>query len=755
MNISTIARVFVFLCLLSPFASLAQVFPVQASVQITPPYSPYLSDYTSPGTQKMLIQMRANDVTINDFPVRLKLTIEGVGITIRTKPSFIPPQPLTLTGGGVPTMVYGEDIAEYFKADNLDFAGLSRRDFEKSGKLPEGVYRFSVEIYAYNRDVPISNKATTVAWVILNDPPLLNLPRKDAKVRIIDPTVIAFTWTPRHTGSPNAAFSTEYTFRIIELWPAGRNPFDAFLSQPPLYETTTTESQLVYGPAEPALIPGRKYAWQVQAKDVDGKDLFKNQGRSEVYVFQFGDELYPPENIRQDAGSGSVLSLSWEAPRTGELPTGYGIRYRRESSDAQGDWYSVRSSQPWVTITDLAPGTRYQVQVRSEAQPQVSEYSQVQSFTTPLQNTIRYVCGKNDGVIRPESATPLLMLTPGDVIKSGNFKVSVVEANGASGRFSGTGLMVVPFLNMATVKVVFANVLISDKYELIAGEIVTTYNPGSEISRQIDELHKIGETPHPKPVMDGSESDAFPVVEIDGVIDSAYFDAERGVVVLVDSEGNKNTYRPPVNPTTKRQEPVKLVDTQGNTYVVQKDPQTQMTTVSKVTSTPGQTSSSIVAQEDEALIRKALSQLMEEYNSSKLSDLKKSYDDALARIRAYRAQVRNSLTNQQVQGSGLVSDGGIVLVEDFSSSSSEFDKLSAAFKDAESEYNVAQTIKAFNNSKNSPEDFALLANSVQVNGKNLIQLLDENRKLGKNEADLVKFVRSIILTFIRQLTNSE
>src|SRR6218665_549832 len=31
----------------------AQVFPVQGSLQIAPPYSPFLTDYTAPGTQKL------------------------------------------------------------------------------------------------------------------------------------------------------------------------------------------------------------------------------------------------------------------------------------------------------------------------------------------------------------------------------------------------------------------------------------------------------------------------------------------------------------------------------------------------------------------------------------------------------------------------------------------------------------------------------------------------------------------------------
>ena len=113
----------------------AQVYPVQANVSIQPPYSPYLTDYTVPGSQKLLLQLSTKDITISDHPIKLRITIEGLGITIRTKPNFIPQQH-TLYGGGTPTILYGEDLQEYFHPNNLDFAGLSRAEFSKTGKLP-------------------------------------------------------------------------------------------------------------------------------------------------------------------------------------------------------------------------------------------------------------------------------------------------------------------------------------------------------------------------------------------------------------------------------------------------------------------------------------------------------------------------------------------------------------------------------------------------------------------------------------------
>jgi len=294
----------------------AQTYPVQVNAQIAPPYSPYLSDYTQAGTQRLVAHVLLRDPTLSEYRCKLRLTIEGVGITIRTKAAYMP-QPLTLPGGGVPLQLTGEDLLDYFNPNNLDFAGISRGQYEKGAKLPEGVYRFTIEVLDYNRGTLVSNKGTAIAWIILNDPPLLNLPRNQSKATLFNPTNIAFTWTPRHTGSPNAAFTTAYVFRLVEVWPATRNPYDAFLSQPPLYEVTTNLTQLVYGPAEPALIPGRKYAWQVQAKDEEGRDLFKNDGKSEVFVFQFGDALGMPEALSLQTANPTSLGVRWQENMAG------------------------------------------------------------------------------------------------------------------------------------------------------------------------------------------------------------------------------------------------------------------------------------------------------------------------------------------------------------------------------------------------------------------------------------------------------
>src|SRR5690349_24568454 len=126
-------------CLLLCARANAQVFPLQVNTSISPPYSPYLSDYTAPASQNFVVQIRANDLTLSGYHCRLRITIEGVGITLRTKSNFSPP-PLVLDGGPLPQVLYGQEIAEYFEPGALEFSGLSRAEFAKSARLPEGLY---------------------------------------------------------------------------------------------------------------------------------------------------------------------------------------------------------------------------------------------------------------------------------------------------------------------------------------------------------------------------------------------------------------------------------------------------------------------------------------------------------------------------------------------------------------------------------------------------------------------------------------
>jgi hypothetical protein len=542
--------------------SQGQVFPVQLNTQLMPPYTPYLSDYTTSGAQKLILQLRVNDPTLTEYKCKLRITIEGVGITLKTKPNFIP-QPITIEGGGIPQILYGEDMAEYFDPSNIEFAGLTQSSYSKKGKLPEGVYRFSVEVLDYNRNTVVSNKAMTIAWMVLNDPPLLNLPRNDFKATITDPLNIPFTWTPRHKGSPNAAFSTEYIFRLIELWPVNRNPYDAFLSQQPLYEIRTTNSQIVYGPAEPALIPGRKYAWQVQAIDVDGHDLFKNEGRSEVNVFQFGDPLGVPENLRLQSSNPSALTVRWDLPVAGSSPVDYRVRYRQHKNRDSEEWYENRTPEQWRAIPMLKSETEYEVQVRVEQQLQNSDYTPTEIFKTLPQGTNTFVC--KDNVPLPSLPTgtgPLFKLGINDTIRAADYNVLVRRVTGGTGTYTGEGVAIVPWLNSAKVKVTFENIGVNEKFMLTSGVIKSVWDADSKFLKTVDPKINPGQNPK------GGE---IPLTIIATETLITIKDAAIASVTK-DQDGNVTVYTTDgKTQVLQKGQSYSVVDSAGNGYVVDKD----------------------------------------------------------------------------------------------------------------------------------------------------------------------------------------
>src|SRR5687768_11167905 len=102
-----------------------------------------------------MIQVRANDAALSDYKCKLRITIEGVGIALRTKDHLVT-EPLVLNGGGVPQVFYGDELHEYFHPDALEFSGLSKSEYGKTGRLPEGVYRFTIEILDFNRGTVVS-----------------------------------------------------------------------------------------------------------------------------------------------------------------------------------------------------------------------------------------------------------------------------------------------------------------------------------------------------------------------------------------------------------------------------------------------------------------------------------------------------------------------------------------------------------------------------------------------------------------------
>jgi hypothetical protein len=447
---------------------LAQVYPVHGTGVLIPPHSVYLSDYTSRATDRLALTLSLNDLSRPELRVRLRLRIEGQNVRIETKPEYIGSE--IILQGGVPLRLNGSDLIEYFNPAHLNFSGITRREFERTGALPEGFYQFCFEVLEYNRGVKISHTICAPGWFILNDPPLINLPRMGEKIQPLMPQNVLFQWTPRHTGSPNAAFATEYELKLVEIWPAGRNPNDAILTSPPILETTTRSTSYIYGPAETPLEPGRHYALRIQAKSMVGAEeynLFKNQGYSEVVSFVYGDACEAPQNVTPEPGT-TRFRLQWDGRYN---HSAYRLRYRQQGTT---QWYSEVLQINEAQVNGLRPSTTYEYTLAGACGGFDGQETPLATLTTLGLPLAEYACGLPLETFDLDPSNLLSSLAVGDIVRAGDFDVTLTQVSGTGGRFSGKGVIEMSFFNKARAGAEFTDIAVNTDYRLVDGHLNLT-----------------------------------------------------------------------------------------------------------------------------------------------------------------------------------------------------------------------------------------------------------------------------------------
>jgi len=468
-----------------------------------------LSDYTTTTQEKLFVNLLLTDAQESGRQVRLKLFVEGPGINFQSVDFVSGALPIVLDGG-INQRLTNLDLQAYFNLNNL--VGITPKQY--SQQLPEGQYRFCFEVYDQFSGQRISNRSCANIYLVLNDPPLLNVPFRGDLVTAQNPQNIIFNWTPRHINAP----AVQYEFTLKELWDTGMDPQAAFLASPPLYQTTTYATTLHYGPAQTPLLEGKTYGWQVRAFVSDGitsTSLFRNNGLSEIYHFAYRADCKPPRFVLSEAENSQTVKINWQI--------GEHLRYRvqyRKKGYGEDDWFGLWSQSNEATIRNLEAGTVYEFRVGGDcgplqASPNGAEgsgvglaFSPIHEFTTPTEDEMAYYnCG-----IPPEvkitNQDPLQQLEPYEVFTAGDFPIVVREASGSNGYFSGWGYITLPFLekfkevidaaNIATegevnigkfsrIRVEFDNIKINTDYQLVEGMVETSYDPNWSGIVDVDE----------------------------------------------------------------------------------------------------------------------------------------------------------------------------------------------------------------------------------------------------------------------------
>lgn len=476
-SVASSFRLMLILTLLCLTNTTAQVFPVTATPQMIPPYSLKLSEYSTSFSEKLQLNLLLTDVTESNRQVRLKLYIENnAGIAIQSTDAVIGATPILLDGGS-PLRLTNIDLQAYFALQNLQ--GISPQLYGTS--LPEGLYQFCFEVYDFFSGRQISRKSCTNVYLVLNDPPFLNLPTRGEQVLIREPQNIIFQWTPRHLNATNVT----YEFTLAEIWDTQMDPQAAFLASRPIYQTTTFATTLLYGPTETLLLPDKNYAWRVRAMVSDGiseTSVFKNNGYSEIYHFTHTGVCPEPQYILAESKIPTSQKILWQ----GVDHLRYKIQYRKKNNSSpsgggrEGVWFEGETQNEFTTIHQLEPGTTYSFRVGGQCMDTGGyTYSQIYEFTTPLTatETATYNCGITPE-IRITNQDPLPELIQGDIFTAGDFPVTIMEiseSNGSSA--SGWGYIVVPYLLNTKLKVIFSSIQINTDYQLMGGIVETDYDP--------------------------------------------------------------------------------------------------------------------------------------------------------------------------------------------------------------------------------------------------------------------------------------
>jgi|GEM_PF-1584182 len=446
-----------------------QIFPVQANINVTPPYTVYLSHYTSPTQQRVMVNLLLHDPVVTSVDVRFRFTLEGGGIRLYTNPGWIP-QPFSLTNG-ISTLIPAETIAEYFQPQHIVVEGMNPQDFFRSGKLPEGFYQFKVEVLEYHRGVTISNPARTGIWLLLNEAPRMVFPTPNQKVIATNPQMLNFSWVPSGISSPLSAQTTMYEFTMVELMD-NTDPTIAITTASDAIRFTRTlqQTSLFYGPGEPQLMPGKRYAVRVRAYNTEGYELFKNNGYSEVRVFQFGDVCNPPISFSLKDETQSTFGIDVQADPGN---TAWQAQFR-ESGDESGTWSELKA-EPGTnakTVKGLKASTTYQVQVRGICGPFTSDFTLPQTITTKEKVNSQRDCENTISPIVVAKAAPLQQLKPDDILLAALVPIRVTEVTRqGGGKFSGKGIATLPLFN-AGLAVTFDGIEINELMQLTSGEVI-------------------------------------------------------------------------------------------------------------------------------------------------------------------------------------------------------------------------------------------------------------------------------------------
>ena len=540
----------------APRRALGQFYPVHATVRLLPPLGPYLSDLSAPGRDRVAITLLNRDLQQPLLRVVLEVRLRAPGLEATTRPEASRP-PLELPAG-VPLRVAGAELAAYLAPGALAVTG-----YLPNGRLPAGPLEVAARALDPGTGRALSGWAAARVYLPALDPPMLLSPAAGARLPARTPQHILFRWAPRGPGVGAA-----YAFELRELPDGDAPPAAAFDYGLEVHRATTRAAQLSYGPLEPPLQPGRRYAWRVRLLPAAGTaGAPAHGGLSAVGWFELGGGCDAPAGLRARPGPGRA-ELSW-APVAGAAR--YTVACRPRTALNRYEWAETTAEVPRLTLGRLAPGATYEWRVGASAPGDARPaFSGVATFTVPPAGAAAAPspeCGRPAPPRPPRSRAPKLDLRAGDTfIAGGDFRVRVTALRPlGDGWYAGRGTVRLRAIVDAPIAVRFDRLRVNaDGYQI--GGLIEAERHGDAGVADLDRLDDGGGAPRPgaprrREVALGFTLPAAPTLRLDT--------AARALRV-VDAAGQPHTLRLdiPANADYRSLFPMRITDASGRAYRV-------------------------------------------------------------------------------------------------------------------------------------------------------------------------------------------
>ena len=461
------------------FTATAQQYSVTGNLIIAPPVPLTLGEFAAPsaGTSSLFtLNLNWVNMEATAVPIKLKMYLERGNTLIATSTEDF--QQHTFSSNALELK---NQLKDYFQFLNLQ--GISQSQYDR--RLDEGLYRISFVVYSVSNNEQLSATISQNFFITLNPNPALSQPANAEQIPNSTNNII-FQWRAQSPAVGAFATPPQYKLTLVDV-PTGTTDVAALFNAPsPKYSSANqpySTSSLPVTAATLGLVAGNTYAWRVQVVQAINQTnvphpAFKNDGYSDIFTFKYAsstDITCPaPTNLVLTAKASDVIAVSW-TPSTEHFASR--VAYRKYSTTDVWQWVEVPTDNASLYLTGLEStelaGIEYEVRVGGVCgEDKVSYCPPLRVFTLPKG---QIQCGTP--VISAPVGTGIAALYTGDVIKAGDFDVTLIQITGSNGNFSGEGWIKVPWILDTRIKVKFTGIGVNTEKKMTTGIIETAYDP--------------------------------------------------------------------------------------------------------------------------------------------------------------------------------------------------------------------------------------------------------------------------------------